>query len=243
MGTIEKMRILRRVLGIVGCISILLGGCSGRTSQSDQTPSQPAASQSQPEVQPPNVTAKEPKVPMVGKNDALKKPSPHPPSIEGKSISLDPLFGVPTKRIYPMDFELGALTPVDPAVQDAVRVVEEFFERMQTGRALKELLHPEYRWFLEGDLEQWEGKPISFGDIRFGTVKDSPSGVVEIPFRIMKEGKSLTGSILVEKKETEWYVADFTLDWNELSSMGTRQSAQKGATEKERFDPFAETRQ
>lgn len=178
---------------------------------------------------------------MAGKKEAGKKASPPSQSAEEKPVSLDPLFGVPTQQIFPRDFELGTLKPVDPVAQEAMRKVEDFFTRMQQGRSLKELLHPEYRWFLEEDLKQWEGKSISWRDLRFGVPSESPSGVIEVPFRILQEGRSLSGSILVEKKDDQWYVSDFLLDWDALASMEpTHQPAQKKAMGKERFDPFKE---
>gem|GEM_PF-2389755 len=178
---------------------------------------------------------------MVGKKDTAKKTSPPSPLTEEKPISLDPLFGVPTQRIYPRDFELGELKPLDSTVQDAVKVVEEFFARVQQGSSLIELLHPDNRWFLEEDLKQWQGKSISFREIRFGRVSESPLGVIEIPFRVLQEERSFTGSILLEKQETKWYVADFFLDWTEFALKGSSsQSAQKATKGKENFDPFKE---
>jgi len=166
---------------------------------------------------------------MVGKKEAGKTVS-QPPSSEERPISLDPLFGIPTQRILPMDFDLGVLKPVDPGVQDAVRVVEEFFARIQRDRNWNELLHPEYRWFLEEDLKPWKGFP--FREFRLGAVLESSSGVIEVPFRVLQEKKSFAGSILLEKKEDQWYIADFSVEGNE--------SVEKQA--RERFDPFLETR-
>jgi len=165
---------------------------------------------------------------MVGKKEGGKTTS-HPPPSEERSISLDPLFGIPTQRILPMDFDLGELKPVDPGVQDAVNVVEQFFTRIQRASDWKELLHPEYRWFLEEDLEPWEGFP--FKEFRLGTVQESTSGVMEVPFRVLQERKSFSGSILLEKREEQWYIAEFFLEGNERVEK----------QEKERFDPFLET--
>ncbi|MCX7787949.1 MAG: hypothetical protein N2442_09660 [Spirochaetes bacterium] len=215
------MRIHRRMLGVLGCILFVWAGCSGKSSQSSH-PSPPPVPASTPEA------TKEPRVPMVGKKDTVKKPSP-PSLTEEKPISLDPLFGVPTQRIYPRDFELGELKPMDPVVQDVLVIAEEFFTRIQQGRSLIELLHPEYRWFLEEELKPWQGKSIPLQDIRVGKVSESSSGVMEIPFRVLHEGNRFTGSMLLEKKETQWYVADFSLDWSVIDSK-----------EKERFDPFKE---
>jgi len=178
---------------------------------------------------------------MVGKKEAAKKPSPPSPLTEEKPISLDPLFGVPTQRIYPRDFELGELKPLDSTVQDAVKVAEEFFTRVQRGGSLMEILHPDYRWFLEEDLKQWQGKSISFKEIRFGRLSESPSGVIEIPFRILQEKRSVTGSILLENQEAKWYVADFFLDWTEFTlKESSSQPAEKATKGKESFDPFKE---
>ena len=204
---------------VLGCILLFFWGCSGRTSQSGVPPSQPSSSR------PPA----ERSVPMVGKKEAGKTTS-QPQSYEERPISIDPLFGIPTQRIFPMDFDLGVLKPVDPVVQDAVRVVEEFFARIQRDRNWNELLHPEYRWFLEEDLKPWEGIP--FREFRLGAVLESSSNLIEIPFRILKEKKSFAGSILLEKREEHWYIADFSVEGNE--------SVEKQA--RERFDPFLETR-
>ena len=204
---------------ILGVLLLFLLGCSARTSQTGGSSSPPSSSG----------TVAERSVPMVGKKEVGKTPT-HSTVSEERRISLDPLFGIPTQRIHPMDFELGALKPVEPRVQDAVRVAEEFFLHIQRGWNWKELLHPEYRWFLEEELKQWEGFP--FREFRLGILHESSSSVIEVPFRVLQERKSFAGSILLEKKQEQWFIADFSLEVNERNR----------DKEKERFDPFLETR-
>ncbi|GAB4365095.1 MAG: hypothetical protein Kow009_01820 [Spirochaetales bacterium] len=169
---------------------------------------------------------------MVEKRNAEQPSTPSGHSIEEKPISLDPLFGIPMGRIPPRDFELGVLKPAEPLVQDAVKAAEEIFVRLQQGRPLTDLLHPEYRWFLEEDLKPWMGNPLPMRDFRLGSVQASPPFLAEIPFRILQEGRIIRGTLLLEKAEDRWYVADFSLDWET--------TVRAGSTEP--FDPFLETR-
>ena len=171
-------------------------------------------------------------IPMTPKKSEEKRPAPSSRPPEQPGISMDPLFGIPVQRVPAEDFRLGPLLPPDSSEEEGVRIAELFFARIQKGTSVEDLLHPEYRWFLEEDLKPPKGKTIPVWKIRYGPTTKSQEGGLEIPFRVLTEKSRAQGTLLLEKTNDNWYIVEIFLDWNALF-------LQNEAIVPEKFDPFA----
>ncbi len=171
-------------------------------------------------------------IPMTPKKSEEKRSSSSSQPPEQPGISMDPLFGIPGQRVSAEDFRLGPLLSPDSSEEEGVRIAALFFARIQKGTSVEDLLHPEYRWFLEEDLKPLKGKAIPVWKIRYGPTTKSQDGGLEIPFRVLTEKSRVQGTLLLEKTKDNWYIVEIFFDWNALF-------LQNETIVPEKFDPFA----
>ena len=143
-----------------------------------------------------------------------------PAAVRGYTPKDDPLFAVPGEPLTAFDFSLGALQGLFVSGEErAVQVLlSSFFQNLREGKAIMNLLHPDYRSFLSRDLALLEGKKIDIDSVRYGEFAVPLRGepMVETPVVVLGKKGRAEGRILVEKMDGTWYISLLLLDLEEL---------------------------